>query len=589
MSAKSYKTLAIGGTFDRLHKGHQYFIKQAFNFGDKVLIGLTSDNYVDRKIQTPNTKFQINSKIQIQKYQSRKKELEGFLGREGLLERAKILKIDDVYGSAGESAELEAIAVTRDSLPGALLINKTRKKNGLLELKIIKIKLIQAEDHRRISSTRIRLGQIDRLGHVLDRLKPFGYTIPENLRSNLKIPQDTLLKNKNSFLKVIPGLIKELKSHRQNLLVTVGDQVTRLINQHKIKVDLAIVDFRVKRRKIYSSMQDLNFDVDTQDKTSIITVRNEPGKITKTLVTAIRTSLNRIISDRRSRIIKVNGEEDLAAVPAIILSPLGSVVIYGQPNEGVVVVQVTEEKKSRLIKLMEENINTHKCGERKIYDEALKKLCLVLTDAFKQKKRVVIFLSGGSSIKLYMKLSDWISRQKDIGRYLAFAQVDERFRPEGSKNNVNAEVIKDTGLWKICKVSNIPYYLISQDGSLEKAVDEYNQTVERLFKVYDYKIAVLGIGEDGHTAGLLPGYRQKWDLPGFVAGYVNDGQFKNRISLTPKALLALDYALIVATGEKKRKVIERFRKKNTNPDIDKFPAAVINNMRNTNLYTDFDE
>lgn len=234
-------------------------------------------------------------------------------------------------------------------------------------------------------------------------------------------------------------------------------------------------------------------------------------------------------------------------------------------------------------------ITVNQYKEKEIYDEALKKLCFVITGVFQQKKRVLIFLSGGSSIKLYLKLSNWISKQKDIGRYLTFAQVDERFRPEGSKNNVNAEVIKDTGLWKICKVGNIPYYLISQEGSLEKAVDEYNQTVERLFKVYDYKIAVLGIGENGHTAGLLPGYRQKWDLPRFVAGYENNGKFKKRISLTPKALKGLDYVMVIALGDNKRNLVEKLLKKGKDIDCDKFPAAIIKNMKNTNLYTDLDQ
>ena len=142
------------------------------------------------------------------------------------------------------------------------------------ELQVIKIKLVNAEDQRKISSTRIRLGQIDRLGRLLDRLKSFGYTIPENLRSRLKLPQDTLLKNKNSFHEVIPKLIKELKSQKYSLLLTVGDQVTRTVNKHKIKVDLAIVDFRVKRRKMYSSMEDLYFKVDAENVNKIITLKN---------------------------------------------------------------------------------------------------------------------------------------------------------------------------------------------------------------------------------------------------------------------------------------------------------------------------
>ena len=354
MSANRYKSVAIGGTFDRLHKGHRYFIKQSFSYAQKVIIGLTADEFVKAKIS--NFKFQISNKNQISNYQTRKKDLIDFLKEEKLFNRSKIVQIGDVYGNAVESAELEAIAVTCDSLYGARLINRKRKEKGLQELKIIKIRIINAQDHRKISSTRIRLGRIDRLGRILEKLKPYGYKIPENLRSNLKHPQDILLKNKKSFEKVLPRLIQELRTHRLNLLITVGDQVTKFANQYKINTDLAVVDFRVKRRKIYSSMRDLYFKSGRGGLSNVITVKNDPGKITKTLVSAIRVSLDRIISDGKSRIIKVNGEEDLAAVPAIILSPLGSVVIYGQPDRGVVVVRVTEEKKSQLIKMLEENI-----------------------------------------------------------------------------------------------------------------------------------------------------------------------------------------------------------------------------------------
>lgn len=258
-------------------------------------------------------------------------------------------------------------------------------------------------------------------------------------------------------------------------------------------------------------------------------------------------------------------------------------------------------------------ITINQYEERDVYNEALKKLCLVITEGFFQKKRVLIFLSGGLSVNLYAKLSEWIASKKDIGGSLAFAEVDERFRPEGSKktqnsklkapsyaeasagrqnrnlklkNNINSEMIKETGLWEKCQKLRIPFHLISQKGTLDEAADEYNQTLERLFKEYDFKIAVLGIGEDGHTAGLLPGYRQKWDLPRFAAGYENEGKFKNRISLTPKALRKLDYALVVVKGAKKRNAIEKLLKKDANTDFDKYPAAIIRNITGFDLYTD---
>jgi Uncharacterized protein conserved in archaea len=43
-----------------------------------------------------------------------------------------------------------------------------------------------------------------------------------------------------------------------------------------------------------------------------------------------------------STIIEVDGEEDLAAVPAQLVSPPGSSIVYGQPGEGMVHVGVDE-------------------------------------------------------------------------------------------------------------------------------------------------------------------------------------------------------------------------------------------------------
>ncbi|MBI3955269.1 adenylyltransferase/cytidyltransferase family protein, partial [Candidatus Gottesmanbacteria bacterium] len=100
MSAKNYKTVAIGGTFDRLHKGHRYFIKQTFYYAQKVIIGLTSDEFVKAKISNFKSPARItarsvaggqfSNKIQSENFQTRRKELEEFLKKEKLSGRAKI-------------------------------------------------------------------------------------------------------------------------------------------------------------------------------------------------------------------------------------------------------------------------------------------------------------------------------------------------------------------------------------------------------------------------------------------------------------------------------------------------------------------
>ncbi|MBI4226331.1 DUF359 domain-containing protein [Candidatus Roizmanbacteria bacterium] len=55
---------------------------------------------------------------------------------------------------------------------------------------------------------------------------------------------------------------------------------------------------------------------------------------------------------KEKQLIVVKGEEDILALPAILFAPLHSVVLYGQIDMGVVMVEVTEQKKKEIQKLI---------------------------------------------------------------------------------------------------------------------------------------------------------------------------------------------------------------------------------------------
>ena len=155
--ARAFKNVAVAGTFDGFHKGHKALLAKAFEVGDYVLIGLCSDNLIKTMKKSHATAS----------YTQRLSELKAFLLDVGFLKRAKIVTLNDPFGPALTSTNIEALVVSRETEPAAHEINKKRIEAGLFPLEIIVIDLVSSENRLPISTTRIRRGEIDREGHLL--------------------------------------------------------------------------------------------------------------------------------------------------------------------------------------------------------------------------------------------------------------------------------------------------------------------------------------------------------------------------------------------------------------------------------------
>ncbi len=157
--ARRFKTVAVGGTFDEFHKGHRALLIEAFDLADKVLIGLCTDDFVDR-MKKPHA---------IAPFAVRLEELKSFLGKNGLLDRAEIVPLHDPYGPALNSTTIDAIVVSKETARRADEINSKRRANNLRPLDVVAIEMILAENSSPISTTRIRRLEIDREGRILRR------------------------------------------------------------------------------------------------------------------------------------------------------------------------------------------------------------------------------------------------------------------------------------------------------------------------------------------------------------------------------------------------------------------------------------
>lgn len=146
----------VGGTFGYLHKGHRELLSKAFEMGDSVYIGLTTDEYV-RKAK--------NSR-RIPDYSERESLLRKFVGRFG--KKYEISPLNDRFGPS-TTGDFDAIVVTAETLPTALKINRIRSRSGLKPLAIVKIDYVLSSDSVPISTSRIIKGEIDSEGNLIGR------------------------------------------------------------------------------------------------------------------------------------------------------------------------------------------------------------------------------------------------------------------------------------------------------------------------------------------------------------------------------------------------------------------------------------
>jgi pantetheine-phosphate adenylyltransferase len=156
---KKFRKVAVGGTFDEFHRGHKILLMKAFEIGEHVLIGLCTDEFVE-KMGKPHATAS---------YEERLKELRTSLKAWGLSDKAEIIPLNDHYGITLTDTCIEALVVSEETEKTAFEINRKRSEARLPPLTIVTISMVPAENYKPISTTRIREGEIDREGHLLKR------------------------------------------------------------------------------------------------------------------------------------------------------------------------------------------------------------------------------------------------------------------------------------------------------------------------------------------------------------------------------------------------------------------------------------
>ena len=163
----------LGGTFTPVHNGHRALLHEAFQTashdggGDgHVVVGLTSTALAERTRSDPSHAELLGS------FRQRREDLDTELARteDAYTASYEITRLEDTAGPAATREDANALVVSPEAKAQrrAHDLNRRRVDDGLRPLEIHTPPFVIAEDGDRISSTRIRNGEIDVHGRLLD-------------------------------------------------------------------------------------------------------------------------------------------------------------------------------------------------------------------------------------------------------------------------------------------------------------------------------------------------------------------------------------------------------------------------------------
>lgn len=127
------------------------------------------------------------------------------------------------------------------------------------------------------------------------------------------------------------------------IVVAVGDYVSSKLHEHNVNVDIYIIDGKIER--VEKSIDLVRFK-------NVYEAVNEAGTISPPAAEKLHELIHS--PEMWPAVLKIDGEEDLLGLAAILSAPDNTVVVYGQPKIGAVLVRVNEDVRERMIKILHE-------------------------------------------------------------------------------------------------------------------------------------------------------------------------------------------------------------------------------------------
>lgn len=197
-----------------------------------------------------------------------------------------------------------------------------------------------------------------------------------------------------------------------------------------------------------------------------------------------------------------------------------------------------------------------------------------ILNQLKLNKKVLFFVTGGSSIPICVKVSEILRNHPH--KNLVVTLTDERYGQIDHPDSNWYKLIQQGFYLPDAKLLPI---LIGYDHIV--TTEKFNTILEHELKNADYRIGLFGVGIDGHTAGILPN-TVAVNSRSLACGY--DTSIFSRITMTPVAIEKLDEAVAWIQGKEKWQVLKDLEQEK---DMNKQPAQILKKVPLLTIFTDY--
>ena len=317
----------LGGTFDRLHDGHKDLLRAGLEAAAHLEVHITTDQMALAKDH------------RIQPVEDRMAAVQDALNAV----RAtgwSLHMLEDAFGPAPRHPTADALVVSPETRAGGEAINRKRIEGGFDPLVLIEVQHRTNAEGTILSSTAIRNGRMDTSGDtwIAPHWREHDMAMSPAAEAQLKTPSGTPYPGPEEHPEVAMAAVLDDLTALDGPLIAVGDVTAKVMLSLDVVPNLALIDGQTKRVALDTE--------DTVDLSAFPLRRDAAspaGVLTPNLLAELEASLQADVPC----VLVVDGEEDMAPLYLHLLAPLGAIIVFDMPRQGLMVQRTTLDMKER--------------------------------------------------------------------------------------------------------------------------------------------------------------------------------------------------------------------------------------------------